>query len=195
MNPGSISSKAAALGLLLLVIALLVVLVFRPLWERHASNRELIAELESQLARFEQISNRESRLEKELVMLTNSLERSGLMLEAKTATLASAQLQERIKNTVAETGGTLASTQVMVGELSDGFQRVSVNARMTGSISELQATLYGLESTLPALVLDHLFIVTQRSPVRLRNQESDVDEQLDARFQVTGFYNPRTSQN
>lgn len=195
MHLHTISSRLAALGLLMIVVLLLVAAVIRPLWERYASNRDLISELESRLVRFEAISNRETQLEERLEKLKQRLERSGLMIEAESATLASALLQERVNNVVDETGGTLASTQVVVGQADGGFQRVSVNARMTGSVAEVQSSLYGLESTPPALVVDNLLIVTRRTPVRLRGQGDSIEELLDVRFQVTGFYDARAARN
>lgn len=195
MHLHTISSRLAALGLLMIVVLVLVAAVIRPLWERYASNRDLISELESRLVRFEAISNRETQLEERLEKLKQRLERSGLMIEAESATLASALLQERVNNVVDETGGTLASTQVVVGQADGGFQRVSVNARMTGSVAEVQSSLYGLESTPPALVVDNLLIVTRRAPVRLRSQGNSIEELLDVRFQVTGFYDARAARN
>lgn len=195
MHLHTISSRLAALGLLMIVVLVLVAAVIRPLWERYASNRDLISELESRLVRFEAISNRETQLEERLEKLKQRLERSGLMIEAESATLASALLQERVNNVVDETGGTLASTQVVVGQADGGFQRVSVNARMTGSVAEVQSSLYGLESTPPALVVDNLLIVTRRAPVRLRGQGDSIEELLDVRFQVTGFYDARAARN
>lgn len=195
MHLHTISSRLAALGLLTLVVLLLVAAVIRPLWERYASNRDLISELESRLVRFEAISNRETQLEERLEKLKQRLEGSGLMIEAESATLASALLQERVNNVVDESGGTLASTQVVVGQADGGFQRVSVNARMTGSVAEVQSSLYGLESTPPALVVDNLLIVTRRAPARLRGQGDSIEELLDVRFQVTGFYDARAARN
>ncbi len=123
------------------------------------------------------------------------VERSDLMIDAKSATLASASLQERVKNVVGESGGTLVSTQVLPGKASGGFQRVSVNTRMTGSVADIQSTLYGLESKPPALVIDDLLIVTRRLPSRLRGKDLAETQDLDVRFQVTGFYDARAGTN
>ena len=193
--PHSIPGRLGAVGLLVLVVFLAGTVVIGPLWERYTSKREVIAELESQLVRFEAISEREPLLANKLAELKKRLERSGLMIEAKSATLASASLQERIKQVVAASGGTLASTQVLFGKADGEIQRVSVNARMTGSVAEVQSSLYGLESTLPVLVVDDLLIVTRRARARQRGQDNEIEALLDTRFQVTGFYDTRTTED
>ena len=81
---------------------------------------------------------------------------------------------------------------MLVGKANGGFQDVSVNARMTGSMAEVQSSIYNLESKPPLLVIDDLLIVTRRLPTRLLGNESVAEEVLDVRFKVTGFYDPRT---
>ena len=181
-------SRLSAVGLMALVIALFAGAVVQPLWARYAVNRDLIGELESQLVKFKAISNKRSALEKELVNLRVGIEQSGLLMEGESPTLASASLQDRVKQEVESAGATLASTQTLPDRSDGEFQRISVNARMMGSVAQVQASLYGLESAPPVLVVDELLIVTRRTPVRLRGGDESQDGLLDVRFQVSGFY-------
>lgn len=195
MQPSSLTSRLAAVALLVVVIVVIASAAAKPLWARYTANREHIAELESQAARFEAIANRQSYLEKQLAGLESKLDRGGLMFEADSAVLAAASLQEKIKAVVGETGGTLVSTQVLDAAPADAFERVSVNVRMTASTPQLQASLYALESNLPVLVVDDLLVVSRRAPVRLRNKIAAGADQLDVRFKVSGFYDPKSKRN
>ena len=109
------------------------------------------------------------------------------MMEAESPTLASASLQDRIKKVVQNAGATLASTQVLPARSGGEFQRISVNARMSGSVAQVQESLYGLESAPPVLVIDNLVIVARRMPARLKIGDEAGDALLDVGFQVSGF--------
>lgn len=188
LGADKLRSRIAALSLLLLAIALVSVLVVRPLWERFSANRDLIADLENKVARFEGIATRQAALEQRLAALRRSINLNELALQADSATLAAADLQERVKAAIQASGGSLTSTQILDPEKVSSFDRVYVNVRMTGTTPAVQESLYALESGHPVLMIDDLLIVTRRTSARLRSQQTNQEEQLDVRFKVSGFY-------
>lgn len=184
-----LTNRIAAVSLLLLVIALVGVLVVNPLWARYATNRELISELEDRVARFESIATRQAALEQQLATIKQSMNLGELTLQADSATLAAADLQERVKAAVQAAGGSLTSTQILEPEQVSSFDRVSVNVRMTGTTPSVQESLYTLESGRPVLVVDDLLIVTRRTTVRLGGrQTAEQQDWLDVRFKISGFH-------
>ncbi len=186
---GKLKDRLAAVALLLLVIGLVVVLVVRPVWSRYASNRDLIADLEHRVARFESIATRQEALEQQLASVRQNINLDELTLQADSATLAAADLQERVKAAVQAAGGSLTSTQILEPEKVTTFDRVSVNVRMTGTTPAVQNSLYALESGRPILMIDDLLVVTRRTTLRLGNRRSaQPQDWLDVRFRVSGFY-------
>jgi len=187
--------RVAALGLLLLVALLLFARVARPLWARYAANVETIETLEDNVVRFEAIASQQSAVEKEFSRLEDALDLSALTFQAGSATLAAANLQERVKSVVEKAGGSLTSTQVLEPEPFGDFERVSVNVRMTGATPALQKSLYALESALPLLVIEDLLVVSRRAARRERRKAAVQQDRLDVRYRVIGFYDPRAGQS
>ncbi len=195
LQADKLRNRAAAVSLLLLVIAVVGVLLIGPLWERYASNRDLIADLEDKVARFESVAGRQAELERQFSTLERTSSLGELTLQADSATLAAADLQERVKAAVQAAGGSLTSTQVLEPEKVSSFERVSVNVRMTGSTPAVQKSLYALESGSPVLVIDDLLVVTRRTTVRLGAKRTEQQDWLDVRFKVSGFYQPASEQS
>ena len=188
LRADTLKNRIAAVSLLLLVIALMGVLVVRPVWQRYSANRDLIADLEDKVARFESIATRQAPLEQQLATTRRSMNLNELTLQADSATLAAADLQERVKAAVQASGGSLTSTQILDPEKVSSFDRVFVNVRMTGTTPAVQESLYALESGQPMLVIDDLLVVTRRTTARLRARQTGQQDQLDVRFKVSGFY-------
>ncbi len=189
LQGGKLKSRLAAVALLLVVVGLIAVLVVRPLWSRYASNRDLIADLEHRVARFESIATRQEALEQQLASVRRNINLDELTLQADSATLAAADLQERVKAAVQAAGGSLTSTQILEPERVTTFDRVSVNVRMTGTTPSVQKSLYVLESGRPILMVDDLLVVTRRTTLRLGNRgAAQQQDWLDVRFRVSGFH-------
>ncbi len=196
LQTDKLRDRVAAVSLLLLLIALVGVLLIGPLWERYASNRDLIADLEDKVVRFESVATRQAELERQFSTLERTSNLGELTLQADSATLAAADLQERVKAAVQAAGGSLTSTQVLEPEKVSSFERVSVNVRMTGSTPAVQKSLYALETGSPVLMIDDLLVVTRRTTVRLGARRSEQQQDwLDVRFQVSGFYRPASEQS
>ena len=195
MPASQLTHRVAAVGLLLLTALLLFALVVRPLWARYAANVEDIEALEDNVVRFEAIANQQGAVEKELSRLEDALDLGALTIQAGSATLAAANLQERVKSVVQKAGGSLTSTQALEPESFGDFERVSVNVRMTGATPALQKSLYALESALPLLVIEDLLVVSRRAARRKRRKAAVQQDRLDVRYRVIGFYDPRAGQS
>lgn len=196
LKTDKLKERIAAVALLLVVIALIGIILVNPLWARYTTNRELIADLEHKVARFESIATRQAALEQELAAVRRSMNLDELTLQADSANLAAADLQEQVKSAVQAAGGSLTSTQILEPERVSSFDRISVNVRMRGSTPAVQKSLHALESGQPVLVVDDLLVVTRRTTVRLRNRRAtEQQDWLDVRFKVSGFYQPAPDQS
>ncbi len=196
LQTDKLKNRLAAVFLLLFVIGLVAMFMVRPIWARYASNRDLIADLEHKVARFESIATRQTALEQQLATVRQSINLDELTLQADSATLAAADLQERVKAAVQAAGGSLTSTQILEPQKVSSFDRVSVNVRMTGTTPAVQRSLYALESGRLVLVIEDLLVVTRRTTVRLGNRKrAEQQDWLDVRFKVSGFYQSAPDQS
>lgn len=176
-----------AVGLLLLVVAVVVFALLVPLVSQGIQNYDEKSDLLFRLQRQKTIAARESAVVENLAEIKQQFEDQGYFTTSETEALASAELQNIVKKAVSEAGGQLSSTQGLPGKLEDGFFRVAVRVRMTASMETLSSVLHSIESAVPVLIVEQL----DASPVRgVRNRTTNKVEsslQLNISFQVVSF--------
>ncbi len=101
------------------------------------------------------------------------------LLSGNTPALASASLQEIIKQIITAKGATISSERVEKTEDYDGYRVVSVSVDMiVDGISSLNEIIYSIESRTPYMVIREL-------DVRVRNYRNPA--QLTVRLKVSGL--------
>lgn len=179
------SRRAAAVGLLAVVLLALYSFVVGPAVASYVDSRRDSARLRDEIAHMQAIGRDIPDLEKQLDRLHRQGATAAGYLDGQNETLVAAALQERLKAAVAETGGRLNSTQVLAGTAKGKTRRVAVRGQMQMSIVALQRVLYTLESGSPYLFVDNLDVrpmVGPRGP-----QGTDGDGVLDVHFDVYGY--------
>jgi len=178
----STQRKAAAIGLLLVVVWLLLELTAFPLVTAY---REYNSEFDSLLKRFEVYSRHAAERDALRTALAQSARVSNSTdgyLRAATAPLASAELQANVKRLVQQRNGQLVSVQTLPVAEEEGFPRVAIRVHMRCSVECLQQMFYQLETGRPQLFLDSVVL---SAPLRARGgNEAD---QLDADFHLSGY--------
>jgi len=177
--------RILAVGLLLLAIAVIVRVLVVPIWAAYLNNRDTIAQLEDNIARYLRLSTRVQGLRVAAQELDESGDLDRYVLAQNSEPLAAAALQERVKSVVTSSGGTLTSTQVLPAASEPGFKRIIVNVRMAVSMAALQQVLYELETGLPYLLVDDLVILSRAANQRRR--QGRVVDMLDVRFNLYGY--------
>lgn len=176
-----------AVGLLLLVVAVVIFAVLLPLVSMSLDYHEEKNDLLFRLQRQQTIAGREAQVAEGLLLIKQQFETQNYFSTSSTEALVSAELQNIVKTAVSDAGGQLTSTQGLPGKMNDGFFRVSVKVRMTGTMDTLVSVLHGIETAVPILVVDQLDI----NPVRgVRNRTTHKVEpsgQLNISFQVVSF--------
>ncbi|MCQ8105039.1 type II secretion system protein GspM [Methylomonas sp. SURF-2] len=176
-----------AVGLLLLVVSASVFAVFLPLISAGLSYREQKNDLLFQLQRQQTIAGREAQVADALEAIKQQVAEQGYFSTSTTEALASAELQNIVKTAVADAGGQLTSTQGLPGKAGDGFFRVAVKVRMTGSMEALVGVLRGIESAVPVLIVDQLDINPVRGARNRKTNKIEPSDQLNISFQVVSF--------
>lgn len=176
-----------AVGLLLLVVSALVFAVFLPLISTGLAYHEEKNDLLFRLQRQQTIAGREAQVAAALEQVRQQFAEQGYFSTSTTEALASAELQNIVKTAVADAGGQLTSTQGLPGKQTDGFFRVAVKVRMTGSMEALVGVLRGIETAVPVLLVDQLDINPVRGARNRKTNKVEPSDQLNVSFQVVSF--------
>jgi general secretion pathway protein M len=181
------SSRLAAIGILLALIALFLLGVVYPLMSLQKEYQESAAELRFRLERLQHVASGKDALNQRLENIKSLARRNEAFLPTNTASLASADLQTRIKQAVGEAGGELSSTQVIPERAEENAVRVGVKVRLTGSTVTLLKILQSFEAGKPYLFIDNLNIRPIRMGINPRERNQTIEDRLSVDFDVVGF--------
>ncbi len=115
--------------------------------------------------------------------------RYGYYLENNRPTLAAAELQRRVKQSVEKHGGSIVSSQIL-GEQEEnglGLHRVVLRVNLRMDLPTLQKILYELETKPPVLVLQNISLNARPSGSTARLNGRIEQQVLDASLDVMGF--------
>lgn len=185
MALSKLQSRYAALLLLLLMAAASTWLLCYPLVSVYVSQSQLIERKENQLVRFRQLAENQESLDQELALLKRRSPTAAYYVAGETPALASARMQQYLKQIVERNGGELISTQILSQDDTDAANSTSLKVRLTANLNASWQILYALESGRPMLFLDNLVISARR--VRGTSVDAAPIVSLDLNFDVTGY--------
>lgn len=177
----------AAVGLLLLVIAVVIFAVLLPLISTGLAYHEEKNDLLFRLQRQQTIAGREQQVATELESVKQQFQQQAYFSNSSTEALASAELQNIVKTAVSDAGGQLTSTQGLPGKMDDGFFRIAVKVRMTANMEALVSILHNIETAVPVLVVVQLDINPVRGIRNRKTRKIEPSEQMNISFEVVSF--------
>lgn len=181
---------AALLGTLLFVSLVAVGLVL-PWLEQDRRYSAEIERLSDQIDRFGRMAAPLPQLLATEGKITDDPAIGSFYLSGKTANLAAAELQNRLKQMVEGAGGTLVSSQLLPTQDQEGSQVVSVSLRLNSTTEALFDILYKIESARPLLFVDTLSVREQKRrtarPTRKGQQPPETIHDLSVRLDVYGY--------
>jgi len=182
--------RAAALGLLVLVLAALWRFGALPLWRAWQEDRDTVERLGEQLVRLQTLARARDDFARALDAARAASGLAGALMVADSPTLAAAQLQQTVKSLVEAAGGSVVSSQPTEAVPAGPYTRIGLDVRMLLGIEALQRVLHELEGRRPVLVVGEMLILS-RTARRTRRGEQAGEAPLDVRLQVEGFLEPR----
>lgn len=117
-------------------------------------------------------------------------------LVAPSAELGAALLQGKVKQIATTAAAQLISIQVLAPEKEGIFTRVGVRVRLRGTVAALLGSLFELETTWPALVVDNVNVRARTRRLRRKRSEPatlTVEPDLSIRFDAQGYMAPKPS--
>lgn len=176
-----------AVSILLGLITLILLFGIWPLISATSEDRERAEDLNFRLARLQKIVAEKPSIMATRQQLTEASQNDEYFLPRETGSLAAANLQTLIKETVSEAEGELTSTQALPERTEDKFTRITVKVRMNGRSDILKSILHKLESSKPYLLVDNLNIRPVRMPRNPADKSPLPPERLSIDFDVSGY--------
>jgi general secretion pathway protein M len=177
--------RAAAVGLLLVIVLAAIVLVIEPLIDSFLSARDNLAQQRNAIARFQALTARLPQLQAERTSLERDVAAEGGFLQGTNDALRAAELQNRIKSVIESHGSQLLSTQILPAREEGGFRRITAQVVLSGTTDALTAILYDCEDREPFLFVDSFEIHGRQVP-RL-DDRSQFKTVLDVRLELSAF--------
>ena len=181
-----------AVGLLVFVVLLVSLILVAPIISKGLELNESKENLAFTLKKYENILAGKDAIVGNIAAIKQQHESQGYFNNQGTSALASAQMQEFIKQAIVQAGGQLSSTQVLPPTNKDKFSRITVSVRMTGNIEVLRAVLYKLETSTPLIVIEQLDIRPMRSVRNRITRQIEPSNDLNINFQAIGFMRAQT---
>jgi len=188
--PDQRNSKTTALMLLVITLLLVYLLLFHWFILRHREYAGEIGDLRAQLTRFQTVATQRSPLQVRLTQLRNSETDADLFLEDPEFDEAAAAMSGSIGALVqahADDSCQIVSRQPVRPRVQERFQKVTVNVRMRCDAEDFLQVLYGMETSLPLMLVDDLNIIKPRTRRRPSSKKTQPQGALDIRFNVSGY--------
>jgi general secretion pathway protein M len=172
--------RIAALGLLLLLLLFAYFDVIEPLIDSYIAAQAEVATLRAAIPRVEAGLLETGNLKQQLAQLEAQAKDANGFLPTTTDVLASATLQDLVKNAVGKANGELKSMQALPTRAEAGVRRVSVRVQLTADLAGIQRVFYDLETTPSILFLNNVQIAPQQAQPKGR-------QGLGVQFDLVGY--------
>lgn len=176
-----------AVGLLVLVVLLVGAVLIMPLVSKWLDLHETRNSLAFRLQQYERILAHKDKAVADIDHIREQNESLGYFNSQKTDALASAEMQNFIKQAIVDAGGQLSSTQAIPVSVKDGFSRITVRVRMTGNSEVLRAVLYKIETATPLIIIDQIDIRPMRGRRNPTTHKIEASNDLNVNFQAVSF--------
>lgn len=176
-----------AVGLLVLVVLSILSIIVFPLISKGLELHDKKEDLAFTLKKYENILAGKNSIIGNIEDIKQQHEEQGYFNTQGTSALASAQMQEFIKQAIVQAGGQLSSTQVLPSANKDKFNLITISVRMTGNIEVLRSVLYKLETATPLIVIEQLDIRPMRSIRNRMTHQIEPSNGLNINFQAVSF--------
>lgn len=188
--PDQRNSRATALMLLAIAVLMVYLVFFHWFVLRHVEYAEEIDELRSQLARFQTVASQRVSLQTRLSEIRSSQNDEGLFFDYPSFDEGAAALSGKIGDMVrtqADESCQIVSRQPVRPRVQERFAKVTVNVRMRCDAEDFLQILFGMETSMPLMLVDDLNVIRPRTSRRSRAQQATTQGALDIRFNVSGY--------
>ena len=192
INPYSVKQHAFFSAFVLIIgISIGYIVLIMPAVLIREQFEQKINDLEFKYSRLHNVLVQKDEITRQLYQLKQQKTDASGFLKENSPALAAAELQEYIKNVVESNYGILTSTQAIDNKIDSTFPQVTIKVHIRCDIESLQRTIHKIETGLPLLLIDNVYIQSLNSgvarSVRSGTALHPLTQSLDVRFDVIGF--------
>jgi len=176
-----------ALGLLVLVVLVVVITIIWPVFEQANQNKQKIDYLTKRLERYKRVAAGKPQVLEKLGRLKAKQIKNNQFFKEQSHALASAELQQLVKDAINQAAGVVTSTQVIAAKNQGQFAQVGIRVQLTASITALKDILYKIEATRPILIVDSLRIRSSKGRYDRKLRRRVETDQLTITLEVSGY--------
>jgi general secretion pathway protein M len=151
-----------AVGLLLGIIIILSATVFIPWYNTLNETLEKIDDQVYQIQRYQRVIASREEVLSEVEQGRKKINALGYFYTQETYSLATAELQKRIKGIAERAGGDISSTQVLPHKEQDELVRIAVKVRLIGDMDMLRVLLFEIQAEKPLMGIENITIIPKR---------------------------------
>ncbi len=150
-------SRALAVGLLALAVALGLALLLVPFLLLHRHYDATIDALQQRLDVYRRVAAQAPELKKALDTLRT---RDGhrFFLQSTAPNLAGAELQDLVRTAIENNGGRITTIQIAQPREDGRFRQIGVSVQLFATTANLQKILYSLETQAPYALVDNITV-------------------------------------
>ncbi|MCH9698631.1 MAG: type II secretion system protein M [Gammaproteobacteria bacterium] len=176
-----------ALGLLILLIVIFIITVVWPLVAQSQANQETISNLTTRLQRYRKIAAGKNQVVEKLDVIKASQDQNNQFFKDQSYSLASADLQQLVKDAINQAGGVVTSTQDIAAKSEGQYEQVGIRVQLTANVAALKDLLYKVESTRPMLIIDSMRIRSSKGRYDRKLRKRVPTDQLTITLEVSGY--------
>lgn len=179
--------RFAAVGLLLISIALFVAAIAFPTWWLHARYDQFLEDYADQLQRYQRVAALRPDIDAAITEVAKLNGRKHY-LNGASPTLAGAELQSLVTRIIETQKGKIASSQVLANNeetKTAGAQKISIQVQMAASIIPLQLILHSIETNEPALFIDRMILTSNAG--RNYRPEPGMQPEFQVQLTISGY--------
>ncbi len=183
-------SRTLALGILVIVVLLAFLVIVNPYIGALQSSEDYVSEQSFQLNRNSKILSKREFYIEELDRLENAYSANDVYLRSTKSALATAEMQQLVKQLASKSDTELISTQSL--EEDEELNAVGLSIRVKADIFSLQKFIYDLEAGSPNLFIREILVNRGGRAIFRHSNTESTNQSLDATMRIIGYINNQT---
>ncbi len=179
--------RSLALGLFIFVVLVVSSLLAWPVISKHSEYDGIIDELVFRIKRYKRVIAMQDQVFDQVEVTRAKIAEQGYISDKQNEALASAELQQFIKDVIIDAGGKLNSTQVLPSKTDGELTKVSVKVRLSGTVEVLRTLIYEIETQNPLLIIKQIDINPQRGRRNRKTKKFESSNLLNVNLLVIGY--------
>jgi len=180
--------RVLAVAILVLALGAVFSVTALPVLLANRHYQETIVDMQGRLQQLQRAAAIGASLQPQYEQLKRWQTTDAQYLKSSSAALAAAELQRLLKRIIVANKAQVMSTQILATKQEEGFDRISLKARIRGALENIVRAFYVLETADPYIFLENVSI--RASAGRRVGGHTSPVQTLDIDMELTGYMSP-----